>query len=294
MSRGRRSTSVGRSWRSPAKHDFMDAFIREEVDATSLQWVKPGVPVRRYVWLDLTAGDAALLPGCEWHRACSPGLLSCHALFAPVPVRIRLLEERGETFGALIKNLTDQLPRIGYLKTGETHWEAQGGWVHVSAANRDGHDFSSARSLRSGDAVLSFNDPNSVATWATRASFDRDIGRMAVRHRSVTTMGFNVGGLGRLPRATRESWRGHIERRVLSLQECQDICIARVVNDGSKWSYLITTHNRPQSRFRANQYLKAAFEKVDRELDVAWWRLQPERFQSIVDGLVLTAAESVA
>jgi len=268
----------------------MDALVREEIDAITNVRSTVGGAVKRCIWIDLTAGDAALTDGYEWHQGCSPGILAWHALHAPRPVKIRLLEIQEKTYERLIENLADQLPRIGYQRTGASQWEAQNGFVQIYAVNKSGFDMS-LRGLRTGDAVLSFNDPNAITQWAKRPSFDREVQQRTWMHRSMTTMGCNVGGCGRSPLEVREAWYGHIRDELSALPDYRDACVARVVRDGSKWAYLITTANKTSWRTKTNRYLRVAFEKVGREVDSAWWRTKPKRFSAIIDELFLTKSE---
>lgn len=60
--------TVGRSRRTPAKHELMRRIIGKEVGAA-----RHIAAIERCIWIDLTAGDGIPADELPWERDCSPG-----------------------------------------------------------------------------------------------------------------------------------------------------------------------------------------------------------------------------
>ncbi|WP_227048912.1 hypothetical protein [Streptomyces pinistramenti] len=277
---------VGRSgWRTSAKHKMLNQLIGEEVGASRNLRKAP----LRLVWFDLTAGDAHVPEGGEWHRNCSPGLLAYHAAQSMIPVEVYLHELNPDTFLRLLANLDEQLPAFGYIRMDETTWRSERAVIRVS--NMSGSD-ASISMLRSTDAVFLINDPNAITEWAMRPTFSREIADRNVGYfRGLTTMGCNASGLKR----SKDTRRGRIELfdRMALLQKnlppYRDLCFAAIIRDKDQWAYLIETSDK--WRPKTEDLVRRAFKKHGRDATVTWHRTESALFRGDMFRLFLTKAE---
>ncbi|MEU5306032.1 hypothetical protein ACH4YO_39580 [Streptomyces noursei] len=243
----------------------------------------------RLVWFDLTAGDAHVPEGGDWHRNCSPGLLAYHAAQSMIPVEAYLHELNPDTFLRLLANLSERLPALGYIRTDETTWQSERAIIRVF--NMSGSD-ASISMLRRTDAVFLINDPNAITDWAMRPTFSREIADRNVGYfRGLTTMGCNASGLKR----SKDTRRGRIElfdRMALlqtNLPPYRDLCFAAIIRDKDQWAYLIETSDK--WRPKTEDLVRSAFKKHGRDATVTWSRTDAGPFRGEMFRLFLTKAE---
>lgn len=274
--------TVGRSWRTAAKHDIMASFVGQEIGAASR------IPrIRCHVWYDLTAGDAATVDGCPWHRSSSPGILAYHASRSTKPVVVVLYEIKPATFDRLIRNLTEHLPVFGYERHDDTGWVK--GNVGIRAVNDSGM---SARTdiVQNGDAVLVFNDPNAITEWAMRGTFLDEIAeRGAWACRSMSTMGCNAAGVKRLAIGERVQWFDLLSAQENSLPAYRDLLLAAIERDAAQWAYLFSTASKWSGSF--TRVVESAFRRVGRTAEWAWFRQDRGEYEAAKRRLFLTKKE---
>lgn len=274
---------VGRSWRTPAKHDLIRSILGQEVGAAGRI-----SHARRLVWHDLTAGDAANIDGEAWHQSCSPGILARHAIQSPKPVEIRLHEIQPATYDRLLKNLDNQLPALGYTKTGEGRWVYGNNRVVMTAHNMSGHEASTA-GIRRGDAVFVINDPNAITEWAMRPTFAAEITARTWMFRSLSTMGCNPGGLKRIDLESRIDWFDTIESQQAALPDHRDLVIAAIARDDAQWAYLISTAGK--WRATTEKAVQTVFRPYGRTALMSWYRKDAAAFQDAKMRLFLQRQE---
>ncbi|MBC9713296.1 hypothetical protein H9Y04_12025 [Streptomyces sp. TRM66268-LWL] len=278
---------VGRSgWRTSAKHNMLNKLVGEEAGA--IKHV-PRAP-RRLVWYDLTAGDAKVPGGEDWHRNCSPGIFAYHAAQSTVPVEVRLYEINSETYRHLLFNLNRQLPRWGFAPEGTGCWRSPR--ATIQALNCSGADASVDR-LLSTDAVFAVNDPNAITDWAMRRSFSQEISDLGVTFfRTLTTMGCNANGLkrGKDTRPARIECFNYVEAAKRTLPRQRDLCFAAILRDDAQWAYLIETSEK--WRNRTTIAVQRAFRQHGRDASVTWSKLDGDgQFRGEMLRLFLTKAE---
>ncbi len=280
--------SVGRSWRTPAKHSLMSSLIGEEIGVVnrSRQFGRDC----RAVWIDLTAGDAAPVDGSKWHDSCSPGILARHAAHPrnARPVDIFLHEIQAAAYDRLLGNLDEQLPGFGFERYGEGMWRVPDRNIVVVARNVTGQE-AEVRSIRHGDAVFVFNDPNAVTDWAMRDTFAREIGERTPWFRSLSTMGCNPGGLKRLELEERQYWFEFPRSQERELPGYRDLLLAAIEGDDAQWAYLISTS--ALWRGKTEKVVSSAFRKVGRTVAMSWLRQDAADFDALKRKLFLTRAE---
>lgn len=276
---------VGRSWRTPAKHDLIRSILGEEVGAACRLR-----DARRLVWYDLTAGDAANIDGEAWHQSCSPGILARHALQSPKPVEIRLHEIQPATYDRLLGNLADHLPALGYLRDPhqESRWSHGGGHVLITAHNMSGQDAPTG-DIRKGDAVFVLNDPNAITEWAMRPSFAAEITSRTWMFRSLSTMGCNPGGLKRIDLESRLNWFDTIDDQQAALPAHRDLVLAAIARDDAQWAYLISTSRK--WRTKTEKVIQSVFRRWERAALMSWYRQDPAEFQDAKMRLFLQRQE---
>lgn len=277
--------TVGRSWRTPAKHDVMASFVGQEVGVVNSS--PHHRDITRLVWIDLTAGDAAEIDGHEWHSACSPGILARYAARSTKPVEITLHEIQPATYYRLLTNLADQLPALGYEKDGENRWRASNASLHAVNASGATADVSY---LRNSDAVLVFNDPNAITEWAMRPTFAEEVKAQRVWcFRGLSTLGCNVAGIKRLDLDERRHWFSLIGFEQQALPSYRDLLLAGIDRDESQWAYLLNT---PTGwRGTTESFVRSAFGRVGREIVSNWYRGDPAGFEAAKRSLFMTKKE---
>jgi len=272
---------VGRSRRTPAKHALMSAICGKEVGAAgSIRGID------RLVWMDLTAGDGVPEDGMEWRYNCSPGILAHHATKSTKPVMVTLYEIQPATFDRLIATLTEQLPWLGYERTGETSWRCRLATLVATCGN--GAD-APVDHIRRTDAVLVSNDPNAITTWAMRPTFAEEIARRAWCFRSISTMGCNVGGLKRSDTPTRAGWFELVKQQETALPRHRDLLLAAIEGDSAQWAYLLCEPVKWRNQVRP--MVEAAFKRYGYSLEMAWHRCQPDAYEDLKRKLFLTRRE---
>ena len=273
---------VGRTWRTPAKHDLMRSLIGKEVGVCKMKR-----EVRRSVWYDLTAGDAADVEGHEWINACSPGILANHARNLGKPVSVLLYEIKPATFDRLIANLEEHLPALGYRQLSDVVW-LHGEHVQLFANNVSGGE-ASLNVVQPGDAVFALNDPNAITEWAMRDTFAAEVSRLTWMFRSLSTLGCNPAGLKRLPQDERLGWFDLLAHHEQAAPRHRDLLLAAIERDDAQWAYLM---GEPVKwRGSMEQVAKSAFRRHGASMVTAWWREQPAAFEALKRQLFLTKAE---
>ena len=284
--------NVGRSWITPAKHGLLNSFVGQEVGATGRMR-----DIDRLVWIDLTAGDAALIDGYEWRRACSPGIFAYHATKSTRRVDIVLYEIQPATFDRLLSNLDAHLPRLGYSKVGEGVYRFEDR-VTLRALNASGQH-ADVTYLESTDAVLVLNDPNAITEWAMRPTLVQEAKDRGVWcFRSLSTLGCNVSGIKRMPldfdgsgeaKRERRAWFDLIAAQQGALPSYRDLLLAGVERDAAQWAYLLCTAEKWRGSTEA--VVKTELRKIGRTAALAWFQLDPGGFEEAKRSLFLTKKE---
>lgn len=277
--------SVGRSGRTPAKHELMRSIVGREVGAAGAI-----TAIDRLVWFDLTAGDGIPADGLEWDKNCSPGILAGHAAKSVKPVDLRLFEIKPATYDRLLASLAAQLPGLGYVQTDANVWTL-GTLVVLSAVNASGAT-AAVDGIGRRDAVLAVNDPNAITDWAIRPSFAAELLGRTPWSRSLSTMGCNPAGLKRPPYEERVNWFDLIARQQSALPGYRDLLLAAIEGDDAQWAYLLCD----PLRWRETQQRMAAtaFAKHGYSLDMAWFRTARPAFEALKERLFLTKKERAA
>lgn len=282
--------TVGRSWRTHAKHTLIGNFLGKEVGVVNSMAAKESIT--RAVWFDLTAGDGIAPDGEQWSRNCTPGLLAAHAVNLKVPTWIRLYEMKPATYGRLLDNLARQLPAFGYERTSESRWTAIG--LHRQSVLLEALYGSGANAevdgIDASDAVLALNDPNAITEWAMRPSFCAEvIGRGAWCFRTLSTLGCNPAGLKRLPLEERVGWFDLMRAQQDALPAYRDLLLAAIERDDAQWAYLIST----AAKWRAGteKSTEAAFRQCGRTVAMSWYRTDTDKFEATTEALFLTKKE---
>lgn len=273
---------VGRTWRTPAKHDLMRSLIGKEVGVCSVKNT-----VQRCIWYDLTAGDAALVEGHEWINACSPGILANHARNLGKPVAVHLYEIKSATFDRLLGNLAEQLPELGYRKLSDLIW-LHGEHVQIFAHNQSGSE-ANLSMVQTGDAVFALNDPNAITEWAMRDTFAAEVSRRTWMFRSLSTLGCNPAGLKRLPLEERQGWFDLLRHHEQASPNYRDLLLAAIERDDAQWAYLMGEPVKWRGQMEA--VARSAFKRHGASMVTAWWREQPVAYDELKRQLFLTKTE---
>lgn len=284
--------TVGRSWRTPAKHGLMSSFVGQEVGVTNNRMF---TSVNRLAWIDLTAGDAAPVDNSDWHRSCSPGILARHAAHSKKPVEVVLYEIQPSTYDRLLANLGEHLPSLGYEKDGENCWRTEKATIY--AVNQSGQT-ADVNWLRSTDAVLVFNDPNAITEWAMRNTFAQEIKDRGVWcFRSLSTLGCNTAGIKRIglddgsgdAKRERRAWFDLIAAQQATLPRYRDLLLAGIERDEAQWAYLLCTAQK--WRKSTESVVRSEFRKIDRTTSMTWFSENPLGFEQAKRFLFLTRKE---
>lgn len=277
--------TVGRSWRTPAKHEVMASFVGQEVGVVNRSPAHRDIT--RLVWIDLTAGDAADVEGHVWRSACSPGILARHATRSAKPVEIMLHEIQPATYYRLLDNLAAHLPTLGYEKDGENCWRTS--TVTLQAVNTSGGN-ADVTFVGQSDAVLAFNDPNAITEWAMRPTFAEEIrARRVWCYRALSTLGCNVSGIKRLTLDERRGWFDLISSEQCALPDYRDLLLAGIDRDESQWAYLLNTPAKWRST--TEHFVRSAFGRVGREIVANWYHGAPAGFEAAKRSLFMTKKE---
>ena len=272
--------TVGRGWRTPAKHAMMRSFVGQE---SGVGGTMPAI--LRHVWIDLTAGDA--VTDHEWKANCSPGILAHYASQARKPVTIRLNEIQPSTFDRLIGSLEQNLPELGYQRLSDCVWQIPGRVV-LYATNQSGHHVDVTETRRT-DAVLILNDPNAITDWAMRPTLAAEIADRTPWSRSLSTMGCNAAGLKRLDTDTRNGWFDHVEDQQAALPRYRDLLLAAIDRDDAQWAYLISDPGK--WRAKTERVVQTEVKTIERTATMSWFRTAPAEFEQMKQVLFLTKKE---
>lgn len=274
--------NVGRSWRTPIKHDYVWSVVGQEAGAIAHLGAQTGA------WYDLTAGDAALIPGEMWHRACSPGILAFHAANTKIPVRVRLHEIQPATYDRLLGNLGAYLPTLGYGAMNPNTWAHPVSHSTVSAYNISGAD-ADVSDIDRDTAAFVVNDPNAITEWAMRPTFAAEISERTWLSRCLSTMGCNPAGLKRLTIDERINWFATVREQQLCLPEYRDLSLAALDRDEAQWAYLVATSDK--WRTKTDQAAMKSAKNCNRSVSIAWWRQDRARFDDLLLRLFLQKTE---
>jgi hypothetical protein len=285
--------TVGRSWRTYAKHELMNSVVGQEVGVINRP-TRLMNKVDRLVWFDLTAGDATPVDGTDWHRGCSPGILAHHAITGQSrkPVTIYLYEIQPATFDRLLNNLSTQLPKLGYEAGGDGKWRHDR-QVVIEAFNDSGHT-ASIDLVDNRDAVLVFNDPNAITEWAMRDTFADELTSRTWCFRTLSTMGCNPAGIKRLALSERLAWFDLIDTQETVLPQYRDLLLAAIERDDAQWAYLLSTSGLADWRKKSESAVASAFRKAGRTAETAWFRASLAEFRATKLRLFLTRVEQDA
>jgi hypothetical protein len=275
-------SNVGRSWRTPIKHDYLWSIVGQEAGAIA------HLGAQRGAWYDLTAGDAALIPGEMWHRSCSPGILAYHASQCQVAVDVRLHEIQTATYDRLIGNLSTYLPALGYSATGTAVWTHPGNGSTVTAHNLSGFE-ADVTDVDRDTAVFVVNDPNAITEWAMRPTFTAEIAARTWLSRCLSTMGCNPGGIKRGHIAERVNWFATVREQQQAMPEYRDLSLAALDRDEAQWAYLVATSDK--WRTKTDQAARKSAKGCSRSVSIAWWRQGPDGFDDLLMRLFLQKSE---
>jgi hypothetical protein len=272
---------VGKSPRTPAKHELMFRRVEQEVEAAHRI-----ADIKRLLWFDLTAGDGFVGEGLRWEDNCSPGILARRAMFNRKETHIYLMEIKPHVFDELKKNLLVRLAALGYERVSENEWVH--GKAHIYLINASGAD-ASTDGIGRNDAVLALCDPNAITDWAMRPSFAQEVREKTSFFLGICTAGCNVGGLKRLSAKERWGWYVLVEDLLAKLHPWHDIVLAAIDRDDSQWAYFVIT---PQVwKKRTIDDVNTSFNRRGMTVTYATWRTGKSKFESILDRLFLTEAE---
>lgn len=275
--------TVGRSWRTPAKHGLMNAIVGAEVGAGG------ALPaIQRMRWYDLTAGDGVVAEDLVWRQNCSPGILAHHARRAVKPLAVTLFEIKPATYDRLLASLEAEMPRLGYVGSGAFWRHGENTHVEFRAVAGSGADVDVSHILRT-DAVLVSNDPNAITDWAMRPGLAQEIDKRTPWFRSISTMGCNTAGLKRLERSEREGWFDLLSDQEIALPDHRDLLLAAIQRDDAQWAYLLC--EPVKWRDRVDRTVVAEFQKHGKEVDRTWFGTQRAEYEQAKRRLFLTRSE---
>lgn len=275
-------SDVGRSWRTPIKHDYLWSIVGQEAG------VIPRLGVRRGVWYDLTAGDAASVDGLAWERACSPGILAHHAAGCRIPIHVRLHEIQTGTYDRLIGNLTEHLPVLGFTANGTAAWIHRDNGSTVTARNISGAE-ADVTDLDRGAGVFVVNDPNAITEWAMRPTFASEIAARTGLFRCLSTMGCNPAGIKRLAIGERIHWFAAVRGQQQALPAYRDLSLAALDRDDAQWAYLVATADK--WRDGTDKAARKSAKSCNRSVSIAWWRQDGAQFDDLLLRLFLQRSE---
>lgn len=273
---------VGRSWRTPIKHEYLCSIAGQECGAI------PKLGAKRGTWYDLTAGDAALVPGEMWHRSCSPGILAYYASQCQIPVHVRLHEIQAGTYDRLAGNLDNYLPTLGYGGTTPNTWTHPGNGSIVTAHNLSGAE-SDVSDVDCDTAVFVVNDPNAITEWAMRPTFAAEIAERTWLSRCLSTMGCNPAGIKRGSITERINWFATVRAQQQAMPEYRDLSLAALDRDEAQWAYLVATSDK--WRVETDRAANKSAKSCKRSVSIAWWRREPDRFDDLLLRLFLQKSE---
>lgn len=274
--------NVGRSWRTPIKHDYLWSIAGQEAGAIA------HLGAQRGTWYDLTAGDAALIPGEMWHRSCSPGILAYHASQCLIPVHVRLHEIQAATYDRLLGNLGTYLPAFGYGATSPSTWTHPGNGSTVTAHNLSGAE-ADVTDVDRDTAVFVVNDPNAITEWAMRPTFTAEIAARTWLSRCLSTMGCNPAGIKRLVIDERINWFAAVREQQQSMPDYRDLSLAALDQDEAQWAYLVATSDK--WRTKTDQAARKSAKSCKRSVSIAWWRQDRDQFDDLLLRLFLQKSE---
>jgi len=290
-------TTVGKSFRTPAKHAALNAHLGREAAALTHMnyWLKP------VIWYDMSAGDAETQPDQQWSENCSAGIFARHArtiagfedrgaVFRDV--QITLSEKARNTYDLLLVNLDLQLPQLGYERRSTTRWVFEGKQGHTVDLNVEMQD--SAQMTFDGisrdQVVFLCIDPNNMTGVHINDQAHRNLFGENRRTTMFVTMGCNPGGLKMLPLEARENWFKVTEPLERRLANTHDIVIAAIDNDRARWGYLVVVPEGWRDKYTKSfvkQFLDNGFA-----LKHASIRNQENEYEHIQRYLFLTNKEN--
>lgn len=257
------TTAVGRSdSRTPLKHWILNQQLGKLVGSLSTGLTPARPP---FAVFDLCAGDGETQGG-----ASSPSIIvkhGHHAYDRGVPYYAFLVERAPATFEQLKANLSP-LPA----------------WVRAECMD--------AREIRvknvgNNQAVFIHADPNSIADWPiSRGLLDSLTPTTTV----LATMGCNVGGLKRLPAASRADWYEYVEMITGNLPSFHDVLLITLEGDASQWAYMLRLPTKWRDDTAADLFRRGR-RFTSYELGIVALKKEPAEFAKQIDVLFKTARE---
>jgi hypothetical protein len=284
--------SVGRSWRTPVKHELLNKMVGRIAGAASTE----KVGALRFVAYDLCAGDGIPGDGKDFWYGTSPGILihhaaGCHRRGMQRSIVI-LYEINPNTFNRLIENLTAHLGAPTATTEGKARFDyapSEKIACTILAFCESGQT-ANLGCVSEGDCVFVCNDPNSIHDWAMRPTMIGEILTTTWMCTTFSTMGCNVGGLMMKSYEERKTgWYPHLQAVKHHLPRYTDLVLAAVDRDASKWAYAITAPLKWRDQTEAD--IRAAFNRIGRTMQIVWWRKNSFIFAELEDQLFLTRAE---
>jgi hypothetical protein len=285
-------TTVGRSSRTPAKHNLLNKTVGRIAGA--VKWI-PQRPLG-YRTIDLCAGDGHHAEGYDFWNGSSPGILIKHAKTVAHQgmnnVNVDLYEINRNTFDSLVGNLIEHIGVPHYAGAGRADFTIQSDprlpTVAVRAILGSGRNADIA-GIRRNDCVFVNNDPNTIHDWAMRPGFIQEIQARTRLCTTFSTMGCNVGGLMMKDSAERAQWYEHLEVIRGRLPDNHDLMLAAIERDASKWAYLLSVPSVWMDKTETET--RKSFDEIGRNMRIAWLRRSPADFTDMTDALFLRKSE---
>ena len=289
--------TVGKSYRTVAKHAAMDKQLGREVSVDAVQGRTP------YLF-DLCAGDGQVAEGEEWKRHCSPGLVAWHLGYKPPPGRRWqygspegvLIEKQLATYERLLSTLAEELPKLRYPGRG-TPWRqvSDTSWVCIDTGavlNAIHADSSTAEvyAVQGYHAAYVLQDPNAATHWPMRRGFIAEIRQRTWWCLSMSTLGCNANGhKAWTSRSIREGWLANVNDVRGTLSRGHSLYLARIERDAHQWAYLFEVPAVWRTEIETD--VAKAFGRTGLTVEGAWHDLQREAFDGIMRRLVFTKPE---
>lgn len=259
-------SGVGRSTsRTPFKHFLLSALLGREGGIYARCPHK--VHARAVPWhiIDMNAGDGR--PSSEGDES-SPALIVKHARIAAgcgVRVKATLIERAEATYQVLRENVQPE-PFIEFI-----HGDARE--YRVPAHHRH-------------QAIFVHTDPNHIGDWCVSREL---IDSFSQTTTLLATLGCNVAGLKRLPRAERQPWFDHVSSITASMPRYHDAILFAIDRDSSQWAYLVRLPREWTERTIGEA--KSGAGRCGLELRIASWQSSAVEFDNMQRELFLTRSE---
>lgn len=255
---------VGRSSRTPFKHDIFDSELGRICGVVGRHGVPADANPYMHV-IDLCAGDGRSVEG----GTNSPAIIEKHGRF--------LMEKRGMQFRSTLIEKNDQTFAVLCSNTADEPWQQRFKMDARQFTLNIHHEF---------QAVFIHSDPNSIADWPITKRLTNAMSKATTL---LATLGCNVGGLKRLTLEERLPWYGHVQEVIEVMPYWHDAILIELVGDASQWAYLLRLPDKWSAetavRIR-NSGLRMGFDT-----SVSSLRRNPKEFKALEDKLFLTKKE---